>query len=76
MMSGGDLDGDIYFVCWEKSILDNLSLDTNSNPPAQYSKPTTMSERPDSENIADYFIFYLERDVLGKLANLHLALCD
>ena len=26
--------------------------------------------------MADYFVFYLERDVLGKLANLHLAWCD
>ena len=26
--------------------------------------------------MADYFVWYLERDVLGKLANLHLALCD
>ena len=26
--------------------------------------------------MADYFVFYLERDVLGKIANLHLALSD
>ena len=28
------------------------------------------------KNIADHFVFYLERDVLGKLSNLWLALCD
>ena len=27
-------------------------------------------------DIADHFVFYLERDVLGKLSNMWLALCD
>jgi len=45
--------------------------------PADYVKPTVLKEKPeDGESLADYFVFYLERDVLGKLANLHLALCD
>jgi hypothetical protein len=35
-----------------------------------------IKEKPREETIADYFNFYLERDVLGRLANLHLALCD
>ena len=47
------------------------------NEPATYQKPSNINEKPaDSNNIADYIIFYLERDVLGKLANMHLALCD
>lgn len=25
MMSGGDLDGDVYFVCWNKCIIDHLT---------------------------------------------------
>lgn len=76
MMSGGDLDGDIYFVCWEPSIISTLSPE-KMLPPATYTKPTSLTEHPhDSDTIADYFVFYLERDVLGKLANMHLALCD
>lgn len=75
-MSGGDLDGDVYFVCWEKSIIEHLSPDKMKEP-AKYQKPTFINEKPvDSNNIADYIVFYLERDVLGKLANMHLALCD
>lgn len=27
MMSGGDLDGDVYFVCWNKCITDHLTED-------------------------------------------------
>lgn len=44
--------------------------------PAKYEKPSFITEKPESETIADYFIFYLEKDVLGRLANMHLALCD
>jgi RNA-dependent RNA polymerase len=25
MMSGGDLDGDVYFVCWDQAILASLT---------------------------------------------------
>ena len=45
--------------------------------PATYKKPTLIKDKPvDNDDIADYVVFYLERDVLGKLANMHLALCD
>jgi hypothetical protein len=45
-------------------------------PPAVYEKPKIIKEKPQGETLADYFIFYLERDALGKIANLHLGLCD
>lgn len=44
--------------------------------PAKYEKPKILTEKPEGDTLADYFVFYLERDVLGKIANLHLALCD
>jgi RNA-dependent RNA polymerase len=75
MMAGGDLDGDVYFVSWDRDLLKYLTPE-NMMEPASYVKPTVLKEKPDSETLADYFVFYLERDVLGKLANMHLALCD
>ena len=75
MMSGGDLDGDVYFVCWDQSITKHISP-SSIQPAARYTKPDHINEKPAEEHIADYFIWYLERDVLGQLANLHLALCD
>ncbi|CDW77053.1 rna-directed rna polymerase [Stylonychia lemnae] len=75
-MAGGDLDGDVYFVCWDKMLLDNIDPN-NIEEPAKYEKPQLITEQPaDTSHIADYYIFYLQRDVLGKLANMHLALCD
>ena len=44
--------------------------------PGNYTKPTLIKDKPEGEALPDYFVFYLERDVLGKVANLHLALCD
>jgi RNA-dependent RNA polymerase len=76
MMAGGDLDGDVYFVCWDDDLLQHLTPDKMAEP-AAYEKPTVLKDKPtDGDSLADYFVFYLERDVLGKLANLHLALCD
>ena len=76
MMAGGDLDGDVYFVCWDKLILQSIKPE-NIVEPATYLKPTIISEQPvDNLHIADFYTFYLQRDVLGKLANMHLALCD
>ena len=75
MMSGGDLDGDQFFVCWDKKL---LREPIRIHEPANYSKNSVRTDKP-SENmtsIADHFVFYLERDVLGKLSNTWLALCD
>lgn len=74
-MAGGDLDGDIFFICWDQALISHLSPE-KMEAPANYSKPTLLTQAPRSDNIADHFVFYLERDVLGKIANLHLALCD
>jgi RNA-dependent RNA polymerase len=75
MMAGGDLDGDVYFVCWDTELLTYFKRE-NVEEAQAYEKPKILHEKPDGDTLADYFVFYLERDVLGKIANLHLALCD
>ena len=74
-MSGGDLDGDVYFICWDQELISQLSVEQMVDP-GNYTKPTTIKDKPDGSELPDYFVFYLERDILGKVANLHLALCD
>ena len=48
----------------------------NLHEPSHYSKPDFVKEKPNGETLADYFTFFLERDVLGPISNLHLALSD
>ena len=76
MMAGGDLDGDVYFVWWDAELMEKHLMPSMVLPPAKYEKPKIIHEKPDGDTLADYFVFYLERDVLGKISNLHLALCD
>ena len=70
-MSGGDLDGDTYFVCWDQELISQLSVDQMYDP-GNYDKPSTISEKPPQEGLADYFVFYLERDILGKMVELEI----
>ena len=38
MMAGGDLDGDVYFVCWDQMILEHIN-EESMKAPATYTKP-------------------------------------
>ena len=74
-MSGGDLDGDVYMAIWEPEIVSQLKPES-IQPPAVYDKyPDDYKEKPE-DDIADHMKRYFEKDNLGHLSNLHLALCD
>jgi len=75
MMAGGDLDGDVYWTCWDQEFISYLCVE-NMKDPGNYEKPTVVETKPEGDTLADYFTFYLERDCLGMISNLHLALCD
>lgn len=75
MMSGGDLDGDVYFVTWDKELLRYITPEKTEEP-ADYSKNTLIKEGPDGDSIADYITFYLNRDVLGIVSNLWVVVAD
>ena len=73
-MSGGDLDGDVYMAMWDKSLIDKLTPDMIEEP-ANYKKYLDDSKF-ESDKIEDHIKRYFQKDNLGSLSNLHLALCD
>jgi len=90
MMSGGDLDGDIYFVIWDPNL-----IPVAEDPPAEYSSaapaPSSTwdlfglakrfavspgSDVFDIGNVVKFFVDYIRNDNLGIICNAHLATAD
>jgi RNA-dependent RNA polymerase len=75
LMSGGDLDGDIYFVIWNPKLIPDCV-----SPPLDYLAEETPEEVPDGivrvEHIVKAFLNYMQNDQLGRIANGHLAIAD
>ena len=73
-MSGSDLDGDMYFVCWHNHL---LPPGENNEPMNYKPKPKQVLDRPVTESDMIEFIgSYIEGDKLGVIADSHLAHAD
>ena len=79
-LSGGDLDGDTYWISWDQGL-----LFANNYPALCYAHQS--SDQTDSAasgldrnySIADvcrFFVKYIEADNLGVIATWHMALAD
>jgi RNA-dependent RNA polymerase len=84
MMAGGDLDGDIFFVCWEESIVKYIK----EYEPAKYAeqdfgkKEVEVPLKVDSTNsqtltlqMINFFIDYQEKSDLGIVSTAHEIKC-
>jgi RNA-dependent RNA polymerase len=71
--SGSDLDGDVYFVSWDKSL-----IPPRQEPPMDYvAKPLKQLDREVTmEEIQEHFANYMVNDSLGVIANSHMAFAD
>ncbi|XP_023932804.1 uncharacterized protein LOC106181258 [Lingula anatina] len=74
MMSGSDLDGDLYFVCW---YMDLIPKGENVEP---MEFPSVEKHKLDHDvTDSDMIVFisdYIKNDQLGIIANAHLAQAD
>lgn len=78
-MAGSDLDGDEYTVIWDPG----LALE-RSQPPADYATPKVEPGEQSGERgadecqakMAEFFCKYLCSDMVGRIANSHLANAD
>ncbi|GMN27028.1 hypothetical protein TIFTF001_044068 [Ficus carica] len=71
--SGSDLDGDTYFVCWDRELVPPRryeAMDYTSAPTKELDHDVTMEE------IKEYFVDYIVNNNLGIISNAHLVFAD
>lgn len=71
---GGDLDGDLYFVCWMKELLPRRSMHQPMNYKA-LPKQTVYGQITVSQMTA-FVAEYIRHDQLGVIDNAHKAQAD
>ncbi|KAM5566916.1 RNA-dependent RNA polymerase 1 [Rosa sericea] len=71
--SGSDLDGDIYFVCWDPELIPRKQIQPMDYTPAP---PVEMDHDVTIEEVEEYFVNYILNDSLGIIANAHTVFAD
>ncbi|KAK7308650.1 hypothetical protein VNO77_42270 [Canavalia gladiata] len=71
--SGSDLDGDIYFVCWDPELIPSRQIQ-----PMDYTAAPSVEVEHDVmiEEVEEYFTNYIVNDSLGIIANAHTVFAD
>lgn len=74
MLSGGDLDGDDFFVIWDKALIPEIW----NWRPMDFSptKPREVDRDVNSQDLRQFFVQYMMNDVLPLIAISHLAWAD
>ncbi|XP_022878518.1 probable RNA-dependent RNA polymerase 1 [Olea europaea var. sylvestris] len=71
--SGSDLDGDIYFVCWDPDLIPPEQCSPMDYTPA----PSTKQDHDVTvEEVKEYFVNYMVNDSLGIIASAHTVFAD
>nr|TKW41465.1 hypothetical protein SEVIR_1G318000v2 [Setaria viridis] len=71
--SGSDLDGDIYFVSWDQTLIPSRMvepMDYTQQPAETLDHDVTIKE------IQEYFTNYIVNESLGIIANAHVVFAD
>ncbi|USW59560.1 Putative RNA-dependent RNA polymerase, eukaryotic-type [Septoria linicola] len=73
MLSGGDLDGDLYNVIWHDPLIPRTTYQ-----PADYPRlsPIALSREVTRKDMSDFFVTFMENDKLGMISLQHLQLAD
>ncbi|KAI9782141.1 MAG: hypothetical protein M1835_004106, partial [Candelina submexicana] len=75
MLSGGDLDGDLYNIIYHEELIPKPEV---ISPPADYPRlpPLDIGRRVERQDMANFFLQFMENDQLGRIATLHQILAD
>ncbi|KAF9626299.1 hypothetical protein IFM89_032148 [Coptis chinensis] len=71
--SGGDLDGDLFFVCWDENL-----IPMHPDRPMDYiaRRQRILDHEVTLEEIQEFFVNYMINDNLGVIATAHLVHAD
>ncbi|KAL9021691.1 MAG: hypothetical protein Q9185_001055 [Variospora sp. 1 TL-2023] len=72
-LAGGDLDGDLYHVSWDKGLIPQSCQKPASYPrlpPLDIGRPVTRYD------MGKFFVKFMEQDQLGRVATQHQVLAD
>ena len=78
-MGGGDLDGDIFSIIWDKDLFPHEIF--KNYPPMDYTPPTQQSQENitglvTTEQIVEHFTNYLKNESVGRVATAHLVAAE
>ncbi|TFA98712.1 RNA-dependent RNA polymerase 6 [Trichoderma ghanense] len=72
-LSGGDLDGDLYSIFWDPYVVPKRFYSAASYPRVS---PPSLDRAVTRDDIANFFVEFMETDILGVIANRHQAYAD
>ncbi|KIX94715.1 uncharacterized protein Z520_09405 [Fonsecaea multimorphosa CBS 102226] len=73
MLSGGDLDGDLYNVIYDDELLPKKTVTPAAYLPAV---PMDIGRPVTADDMAGFFVDFMQNDQLGRIANLHQVFAD
>ncbi|KAI8314942.1 hypothetical protein K4K61_003388 [Colletotrichum sp. SAR11_59] len=72
-LSGGDLDGDLYNVIWDRDAMPGVTYNAADYPRVT---PAALGRAVQREDMANWFVDFMQSDCLGLIATRHLVLSD
>lgn len=75
--SGGDLDGDLYYVIWDTNVVPkNLQIPGDKVVTVQTRESESLQICNTHESMMQFYCDYVSNNQLGIIANAHLAVAD
>ncbi|KAI7469590.1 RNA-directed RNA polymerase [Hortaea werneckii] len=72
-LSGGDLDGDLYNVIFDRRLIPEFTYCAADYPRV---KPVELDRPVTRQDMSDFFVKFMETDQLGMLCNAHMQIAD
>ena len=82
MISGGDLDGDCFFISWNKNLIDNIkirnfeALEDFKNNCNNLSNDNSLNSTNIMDNIIEAKIKSTKCFIIPKISSLHISIAD